>query len=84
MLTWTARDALNVTNSATGQENVLPPGIAHEALIAERFHPSIFIQLLQTHSRCPQSIRYKTVMFLMTRLLISRRYIATVNYLSLS
>ena len=35
MLTWTARGALNVTNSATGQENVLPLGIAYEALIAE-------------------------------------------------
>ena len=39
MLTWTARGALNVTNSATGQENVLPPGIAHEALIAEPLSP---------------------------------------------
>ena len=28
MLTWTARGALNVTNSATGQENALPPEIA--------------------------------------------------------
>ena len=35
MLTWTARGALNVTNSATGQENTLPPGIPHEVLIAE-------------------------------------------------
>ena len=39
MLTLTARGALNVTNSATGQENVLPPGIAHEALIAEPLSP---------------------------------------------
>ena len=39
MLTSTARGALNVTNSATGQENVLPPGIAHEALIAEPHSP---------------------------------------------
>ena len=30
MLTWTARGALNVTILATGQENVLPTGIAHE------------------------------------------------------
>ena len=29
------RGALNVTDLATGQENVLPPGIAREALIAE-------------------------------------------------
>ena len=35
MITWTARGALNVTDLATGQENVLPPGIAREALIAE-------------------------------------------------
>ena len=39
MLTRTARGALNVTNSATGQGNVLPPGIAHEALIAEPLSP---------------------------------------------
>ena len=39
MLTWTAQRALNVTNSATGQGNVLPPGIAHEALIAEPLSP---------------------------------------------
>ena len=39
MLTWTARDALNVTNSATGQENALPPGIAHEVFIAEPQSP---------------------------------------------
>ena len=39
MLTWTARGALNVTNSATGQENALPPGIAHEVLIAEPRSP---------------------------------------------
>ena len=31
--------ALNVTNSATGQENALPPGIAHEVLIAEPHSP---------------------------------------------
>ena len=30
---------LNVTDLATGQENVLPPGIAHEALIAEPLSP---------------------------------------------
>ena len=35
MLTLTAQGALNATNSATGQENALPPGIAHEAFIAE-------------------------------------------------
>ena len=39
MLTWTTRGALNVTNLATGQENVLPPGIAHEALIAKPLSP---------------------------------------------
>ena len=39
MLTWTVRGNLNVTNSATGRENVLPPGIAHEALIAEPLSP---------------------------------------------
>ena len=39
MLTWTARGASNVTNSATGQENALPPGIAHEVLIAEPHSP---------------------------------------------
>ena len=39
MLTWTARDALNVTNSATGQENAPPPGIAHEVFIAEPQSP---------------------------------------------
>ena len=39
MLTWTVRGALNVTNSATGQENALPPGIAHEVLIAEPHSP---------------------------------------------
>ena len=39
MLTRTARGALNVTDLATGQENVLPPGIAHEALIAEPLSP---------------------------------------------
>ena len=31
--------ALNVTDLATGQENVLPPGIAHEAFIAEPLSP---------------------------------------------
>ena len=39
MLTWTARGALNVTNSATGQENALPLGIAPEVLIAEPHSP---------------------------------------------
>ena len=39
MLTWTARGVLNVTNLATGQENALPPGIAHEVLIAEPHSP---------------------------------------------
>ena len=39
MLTWTTQGALNVTNSATGQENALPPGIAHEVLIAEPRSP---------------------------------------------
>ena len=39
MLTWTAQGALNVTKSATGQENTLPPGIAHEVLIAEPHSP---------------------------------------------
>ena len=35
----TARGALNVTNLATGQENVLSPEIAHEALIEEPLSP---------------------------------------------
>ena len=39
MLTRTALGALNVTDLATGQENVLPPGIAHEALIVEPLSP---------------------------------------------
>ena len=39
MLTWTARGVLSVTNLATGQENALPPGIAHEVLIAEPHSP---------------------------------------------
>ena len=39
MLTRTARGALNVTDLATEQENVLPPGIAREALIAEPRSP---------------------------------------------
>ena len=39
MLTRTARGALNVTDLATGQESVLPPGIAHEAFIAEPLSP---------------------------------------------
>ena len=39
MLTRTARGALNVTDLATGQENVLPPGIVREALIAEPLSP---------------------------------------------
>ena len=39
MLTRTARGALNVTDLATGQENVLPPEIAREALIAEPLLP---------------------------------------------
>ena len=39
MLTWTTRGALNVTNSAIGQENALPPEIAHEVLIAEPHSP---------------------------------------------
>ena len=39
MLTWTKQGALNVTNSATGQENALPPGIAHKVLIAEPHSP---------------------------------------------
>ena len=39
MLTWTAQGALNVTKSATGQENALPPRIAHEVLIAESHSP---------------------------------------------
>ena len=39
MLTWTARDALNVTNSATGQENAPAPGIAHEVFFAEPQSP---------------------------------------------
>ena len=39
MLTWTARVALNVTNSAAGQENALPPGTALEVLIAEPHSP---------------------------------------------
>ena len=39
MLTWTERGALSVTDLDTGQENVLPPGIAHEALIEEPLAP---------------------------------------------
>ena len=39
MLAWTAQGALNVTNSVTGQENALPPRIAHELLIAEPHSP---------------------------------------------
>ncbi|CAH3178636.1 unnamed protein product [Porites evermanni] len=39
MLTWNTRGALNVTSSATGQETTLPPGIAHEVLIAEPHSP---------------------------------------------
>ena len=39
MLTWTARSALNVTNSATGEGNALPPGIAHEVFIADPHSP---------------------------------------------
>ena len=39
MLTWTTRGALNVTNSAVGQENALSPGISHEVLIAEPHSP---------------------------------------------
>ena len=39
MLTWTARGNLNITNSATGRENLLPPGIRHEALITEPLSP---------------------------------------------
>lgn len=39
MLTWTARGALNVTNSATGQDSALPPGIVHEVVIAEPHSP---------------------------------------------
>ena len=39
MLTWTAQGALNVAKSATGQENTLPPGIAHEVLITEPHSP---------------------------------------------
>ena len=39
MLTRTAQGALNVTDLVTEQENVLPPGIAHEVLIAEQLSP---------------------------------------------
>ena len=39
ILTRTSRGALNVTDLATGQENVLPPGIARETLIPERLSP---------------------------------------------
>ena len=39
MLTRTVQGALNVTDLATRQENLLPPGIAHEALIAEPLSP---------------------------------------------
>ena len=39
MLTWTAQGALNVTNSATGQEKALPPGITQEVLITEPHSP---------------------------------------------
>ena len=84
MLTRTARGALNVTDLATGQENVLSPGIAREALIAEPLSPQDIHTAPQSHSRSPQSIRYEAVMFLMTRLLMSRRYIAKVICLSSS
>lgn len=39
MLTCTARGALNVTNSATGQESALPTGIVHEVVIVEAHSP---------------------------------------------
>lgn len=39
MLTCTARGALNVTDSATGQESALPPGIVHEVVIVEAHSP---------------------------------------------
>ena len=39
MFMWTAQSALNVTNSATGQGNALPPGIAHEVFIVEPHSP---------------------------------------------
>ena len=55
MLTWTARGALNVTTSVTGQENALPPGIAH-------ILPKILIQLLQNQSRSPRPIQCKVAM----------------------
>ena len=35
MLTWTARDASNVSNSATGQETAPPPGKGPEMPIVE-------------------------------------------------
>ena len=44
----------NVTSSATGQENALPPGIAHEVLIAEPRSPhDIHTAPIQSHSRSP-------------------------------
>ena len=82
MLTSTAQGALNVTNSATGQENVLPPWIAQEVLITEPHSPQ------DTHTAATDPAHTqpgaKAVMFLMRRLLISLRYIAIVNCLSLS
>ena len=55
MLTWTVRGVLNVTNSATGQENTLPPGIAHEVLIAEPHSPQ------DTHTAPTDPVREPTL-----------------------
>ena len=84
MLTWTARGVLNVKNLATGQENALPPGIAHEVLIAEPHSPQDTRTAPKDTVTEPHSTRCKAVMFLMRRLLISLRYIEIANCLSLS
>ena len=85
MLTWTARVALNVTNSATGQENALPPGTAHEVLIAEPHSPR------DTRTAPTDPVTEPTLspvqssnVFFMRRLLISLRYIAIASCLILS
>ena len=83
MLTWTARGALNATNSATGQENALPPGLAHEALIAEPHSPQD-THMAPTDPATEPTLNSVQSMFLMRRLLISLRYIEIANCLSVS
>ena len=72
------------TNLATGQENVLPPGIAHEVLIAEPLSPQDIHAAPTDPLSEPTVNPVQSSKFLMTRLLISHMYIATVNCLSLS